>query len=265
MIEYKFNLEKSPVDNRDFMLESIYPIQVDLPEVWDLRSNLPAIRDQGQQGSCSAQTAAAMKEWQEKIDVGLKGYMSPQFIYNNRANQESEGMTPRDTMQILNKIGIVTEKEFPYGTKTKPAEDLIKKASQYQIMGYSQINTIDSLKKALFANGPCYGAFMVYNPEKMEFWKPDFQGQVARGGHAVCIAGYLKDSFIIRNSWSYKWGDNGYTYYKFSDFGMHMELWTTIDAESTHEGLVKKLEMVGLAHKEKKGLFAKLFAKKIKK
>ena len=69
----------------------------------------------------------------------------------------------------------------------------------------------------------------------MEFWKPN-TGDRMLGGHAVTIVGYTKTAFIIRNSWSEQWGDNGYTYYPFTQWGMHREIWTTID---TTTGLVK--------------------------
>ena len=36
------------------------------------------------QGTCFAQSAACMKEWQEKRDIGLNEYLSPQFFYNQR-------------------------------------------------------------------------------------------------------------------------------------------------------------------------------------
>lgn len=261
-MNYKFNLQKSSVDPKDFMLESIYPNPVALPEIWDLRKEMQPIRDQGQQGTCSAQTAAAMKEWQEKIDVKFNAYMSPQFIYNLRSGGE-EGMTPRNTMEILFKIGVVPESFYPYGTTKKITETELKYAEPYRILGYAQINTSDALKKALFANGPCYTAFPVYNPEKMIFWKPEFTGQQMLGGHAVCCCGYLKDCFIIRNSWSAQWGDNGYTYYPFSDFGCHWELWTALDADSNPEGLDKKIGKLSCI--DRRGLFKKIFSKKIKK
>lgn len=39
------------------------------------------------------------------------------------------------------------------------------------------------------------------------------------GGHAACAVGYddSKEVFMVRNSWSRKWGDEGYFYmpYKF--------------------------------------------------
>lgn len=257
---YKFNLQRSPDDPRDYLLETIYPESVTLPEVWDLRSQLRPIRDQGTQGTCSAQTASAIKEWQEFSDVAFKEYMSPQFVYNLRENQESEGMYPRNTMDILYKIGIVPEKDYKYYSHNPITETLKSHASNYKIQGYAQVNTLDSLKKALFANGPCYIAFPVYNGYKMEFWKPDHTGQQMQGGHAVTVAGYLKDSFIIRNSWSTEWGDGGYTYYPFSQFGMHWEIWTAIDANSNPENLSKKS-----AAYSRKSFFKNIFKRKIAK
>jgi C1A family cysteine protease len=238
--KYKFNLEKSPVDPRDFLLESIYPVKVSLPETWDLRKQMKSVRDQGTAGTCSAQTAAAMKEWQEKVDVNFADYMSPWFVYQLRANQGSEGMFPRDTMKILNKIGIVPESEYKYLTNSPISEQLKEKAGKYKIQGYAQINTVESLKQSLFTNGPCYIAFPVYNPNDMEFWKPSYNGQKMLGGHAVTVVGYLKDRFIIRNSWSYEWGEHGHCYYPFADFGYHWEIWTAIDADSNPENLIKK-------------------------
>lgn len=261
--KYKFNLEKSPLDIRDYMLESIYPESVVLPEVWDLRPQLRQVRDQGTQGTCSAQTASCMKEWQESADVEFDKYMSPQFIYNLRPNQGSEGMYPRDTMEILRKIGSVPENLYPYGTNKKISESLLHTASNYVIEGYAQIGTVDSLKKALFANGPCYIAFPVYNANKMEFWKQDFPNQPMLGGHAVTVVGYLKDKFIIRNSWSIAWGDNGYTYLSFADWGLQWECWTTIDADSNPQSLKDKAAKVACA--DKMGWFKRLFQKKLQK
>jgi C1A family cysteine protease len=262
MTQYKFNLQKSPVDPRDFMLEAVYPDPVVLPEIWDLRPQMQPIRDQGQQGTCSAQTAAAMKEWQEYVDIQFRAYMSPQFVYNLRSNQESDGMTPKDTMEILYKIGIVPETVYPYDQFNKISEKELSLAASYKIQGYAQINTLDSLKKALYANGPCYIAFPVYNPDKMEFWVPDYNGQQMLGGHAVTVCGYLKNNIIIRNSWSTSWGDKGYTYLPFNQWGMQWECWTTLDADSNQVGLEKKIAK--LSRGEKVGLFRKIFSKKLK-
>jgi C1A family cysteine protease len=230
-----FNVVKSPLDTRDFILESIIPEPISYPKKLNLWKGLSGVRDQGEQGSCSAQTAAAIKEWQEKLDVNYKGYFSPQFIYNNRPNQDSEGMTPRDTMKILQKIGIVPESEYRYGKIQKPEEidpKLFESAKKYVIAGYAQVNTIDGLKKALYTSGPCYIAFPVYDTNRWDFWNPAEKGQVSIGGHAVTIVGWDTNGFIIRNSWGSSWNGSGWTMYPYSQFGMHWEIWTVIDDET---------------------------------
>lgn len=228
--KYILEVEKSPADDRDFLVSAIYTSPVVLPATLDYRSELPDVRDQGSQGSCSAQTAACMKEWQEFIDVEFTGHMSPQYIYNLRENSGSYGMSPRDTMKILSKEGIVHEKHYPYGSTHEISDLLRKNGYKYRIKGYARIYTVNELKKALVGNGPCYIAFPVHNWD-MYFWRKTGQS-VNYGGHAVSVVGYTKDSFIIRNSWGTDWGDKGYTYYPFDEWGAHWEIWTTIDAET---------------------------------
>lgn len=228
---FKLNIKKSPVDERDYIAETILPAEGDLPPELDLRPSLQPIRDQGPYGTCAAQTSACMKEWQERHDVSFNEYMSPQFIYNNRENQNSEGMYSRDVMKILNHIGSVTEKEYPYATTEPISDELKAKAYQYHIEGYASIGSIDSLKTALVKNGPCYLAIPVYNYGP-RMWKPQ-QGDTMLGGHAMAIVGYNYDGFIIRNSWGTSWGDNGYTIFPYEDWGLQWEVWTTIDAESS--------------------------------
>jgi hypothetical protein len=230
---YELNIEPSPIDRRDWILEDVLSSDFDVNPVLDYRSELEDIRDQGSQGTCAAQTVACMKEWQEKQDVKWYGYMSPQFVYNHRKNQDGSGMYSRDVMKILHKIGICPESKYPYGKIESPNnidEDVKETALNYVIDSYASVNTIDGLKKSLIKNGPCYIAFPVYNYSD-KFWKRVDQ-QVFLGGHAVCVVGYTKDSFIIRNSWGDKWGDNGYTYYPFNEWGSHWEVWSTVDADT---------------------------------
>ena len=65
MKKYILDVLPSPDDNRDYLVSSIYTAPVVLPATLDYRTEMPPVRDQGAQGSCSAQTAAAIKEWQE--------------------------------------------------------------------------------------------------------------------------------------------------------------------------------------------------------
>lgn len=232
--QYLLNVERSPIDDRDWLAESIYPVKATYPETLDLRNNLQPIRDQGNQGTCVAQTGACMKEWQEKFDSEINEHMSPQFIYNLRENQGSSGMYPRNLMSILKNVGSILEADYPYYTMDKISDELKDKAKKNRIEGYAKLNTIDSVKAALNKNGPCLIAVPVYN-YGMRMWKPTSQYDESLGGHAMTIVGYNKVGFIIRNSWGMDWGDFGYTIFPYEDWGLHWEAWTTIDADSRKE------------------------------
>lgn len=227
--QYRLDVKKSPEDKRDFKASTIYR-KIALPETLDYRSSMQPIRDQGNQSSCVAMSGSAMKEWQEQKDVGLNEYMSPQFIYNFREDTSEEGMYMRDLMKILNKKGDCTEKLYPYGTFTPPSSQAIGEAQNYIIDGYASVATPEELKTALFVNGPCVLAVPVYNYTTRMWYKRI--NDYFLGGHAMLVAGYNKEGFIIRNSWGTDWGDKGYCIMPYGDFSLAWEYWTTIDANS---------------------------------
>jgi len=254
MKNYKFDLIPSELDPNDYQVEAVYHTTIKLPETFDYIDELTPVRDQGEQGSCSAMSAAAIKEWQERKELGYEDYMSPQFVYNLRANKYSEGMTPRDTMKILNRVGIVPEKLYPYGSRATISNTLLKRASNFTIQGYAQVNSVFGAKASLISNGPLYIGLPVYNPKNPNFWHQEHFGQKMLGGHAVVIIGWNKNSFIIRNSWGKDWGFDGYCFYPFDEFGVHWEIWTTVDADSCMEKLDRMLNEK-ISHSKRKGCF----------
>ena len=117
-MDFICNALVSPEDKRDYIFvgSSDY-----IPDTLDYRSELQPIRNQGNQGTCYAQSAACIKEWQEFRDYGFKGQFSPQFFYNNRGNMYDDnenndyGMYSRDVMKLLCTLGICREATYPYG------------------------------------------------------------------------------------------------------------------------------------------------------
>ena len=89
---------------------------------------------------------------------------------------------------------------------------------------YGVENNIDYIKHEIYRWGPVSAGFRVYtnfytfNP-KLETYEWDKQ-EPQVGGHAVVIVGWTEDSWIIRNTWGEKWGDNGYFYMKFNQCGL---------------------------------------------
>ena len=248
-----YNAKISNLDSRDFIYEDFKKIKKNyLPKIIDYRNELLPVRNQGDQGTCYAQAAACMKEWQEKKDYELNEYLSPQFFYNNRdymnddnlSNDGDNGMTGRDVMKILKNIGICKENEYRYDNinrndNYKSIPESIKiNALKHRIKSYAKVTTINGLKDDLFLNGPCLIAFPVYGKQNNDInnpmWIKNTENDKFMGGHAMTVVGYNDDNkyFIIRNSWGENWGDKGYCYYKYEDWGSHWECWTTIDMDT---------------------------------
>ena len=74
-------------------------------------------------------------------------------------------------------------------------------------------------------------AFPVWSLDN-DFWKKKKKTGYPHGGHCVSFVGYNETAFIYRNSWGDEYGDKGYWYYPYSDWGSHWEIWTSIDDES---------------------------------
>ena len=226
-----FNVVPSPRDDRDLNCDVLHDKSIKLPQTFNFKHKLNPARNQGIQGTCGAQVAACMKEWQErKNDVFSGTYMSPQYVYNNRINNESLGMYGRDVMRVLQKKGICEESVYPYGKIESSAEidqGVNKSAETFKIQGYARIYKIDTLKRALIMNGPCYISFPVFNLTS-RMWE-QHEGEKKLGGHAMTVVGYDKTSFIIRNSWGRFWENDGYCSYPFEDWGSHYEIWCAVD------------------------------------
>ncbi len=231
------NAQWSPFDIRDYQADYIFSKEVFIPNEYDPRKTkeVQPIRDQTQQGSCVAFSVAAIKEWQEKKNTGFDDFMSPQFIYNLRFNQDGQGMYLRDAMNILKNYGILPEERFPYteriGNSGTISQDQFEEAKNYRIQGYAQITGIDTLKTAIYKNGPCVAAFPYYGGTY--FWRRPNEITQPVSAHAVSIVGYNKEGFIIKNSWGPEFGDKGYIVYPYSDWGLHGEIWTTFDDTSS--------------------------------
>jgi len=205
-----------------------------LPTKLDYRNDLLEIRNQGDQATCVGLVGACIKEWQERMDINFREYMSGQFLYNLRTSGHN-GMTGRDLMKTIKCYGSCPERYYPYGLKEKLQDisrKILIKAKRFGIQTYAQVMTIGGLKSALIENGPCYISMPVYQFENDHFWGPIKPYQKRLGGQALVVIGYNKKGFILRNSWGSKWGDSGYIIYPYSEWGSHWEIWTLIDIEN---------------------------------
>lgn len=243
----RLDVHPDPYDPRDIIAEHVYKrkkrraLESDpnakttyakrgLPAIYDLRPKLGPCKNQGSQGACAAMAMSAVKEYQENIQWDHLQELSAQYIHNFRVSKTGKGM-----METVLKHGACTEELCPY-LSTKKKEDITwdvrRDGRTRRISTYGQVTTRWGLKKALINDGVVWIAFPVYHPG-LEMWKPLNPDDPIKGGHAMAVVGFdeEKEHFIIRNSWGPKWGDQGHTYYKYSDWGMHWSAWTCLDSD----------------------------------
>jgi C1A family cysteine protease len=214
-------------DVRDFKFSA--PVGVTLPSAVDLSGGFPAVYDQGDLGSCTANAIGAAIEYDQLKENKAWDFMpSRLFIYyNERAMEgtihEDSGAAIRDGVKSVNVHGVCKETLCPYvpaafTKKPSPqayAEAILHKSLQYAKLDNTRIN---DLKKCLAGGLPFVFGFTVFegfeSPEvaKTGILKMPLPHEQNLGGHAVICVGYddAKQAFLVRNSWGAGWGLKGY-------------------------------------------------------
>jgi C1A family cysteine protease len=215
-------------DKRDLMYAAPFEPGQALPPSMDLRSSCPPVYDQGQLGSCTANSIAAALEF-DQMKQGETAVFAPSrlFIYyNERAiegtvNSDS-GAQIRDGMKSVGNQGACSEDTWPYDItkfEVKPSDTCYQQALQHRAILYKRIvQDLGQLKGCLASGYPFVFGFTVYQSFESDAVAQSGHAPMpgadekALGGHAVMAVGYddANNWFIIRNSWGPGWGMQGY-------------------------------------------------------
>jgi C1A family cysteine protease len=234
-------------DHRDFLYAAPMAVLGSLPTKVDMRDRCPAVYDQGQLGSCTANAIGGAMEF-ELIKENAKDVFVPSrlFIYYNERVIEGtvdsdSGAQIRDGIKSVASQGAPHEELWPYdiakfADKPDPAayDDALKhEATLYQRL----VQVLSQLKGCLAAGNPFVFGFTVY--ESFESQEVANTGVVPMpgpneqvlGGHAVLAVGYddSEQRFIVRNSWGPNWGMKGYftiPYTYLIDQNLASDFWT---------------------------------------
>jgi hypothetical protein len=202
-----------------------------LPEAVDLSKYMPAVGDQGNQGSCVgwATAYAARAYYAEQIehrDISAKANIpSPGWIFDiiHIGKDCDQGAYIPDAMKALTS-GALSLEQFPYDdTKCpRPLPPARAKATDFKIESFEQVwdqqsdTDLDKVKGALAKGNPVVilasldQSFFDLSP-KNKIWTSD-KTKKDEGGHAVTLVGYddRSQTFKFINQWSTQWGDQGY-------------------------------------------------------
>ena len=226
-------------DHRDFYYAVPPPTAAALPTKVDLRPQCPPVYDQGQIGSCTANSIAGAIEFEQMKQKLPEFTPSRLFIYYNERVMEGtspaddSGAQIRDGIKSVASKGACKETTWPYSDQNnngepcpncqyakKPSAACYTEAAHHKVKVYQRLNNtiISQLKGCLASGYPFVFGFTVYQSfEGEEVAKTGIvpmpaQNEQTVGGHAVCAVGYGDSTqyFIVRNSWGPDWGIKGY-------------------------------------------------------
>jgi C1A family cysteine protease len=244
-----YGWKPDPLDVRDHHLAPLAPwIGARLPRKVDLRGpNMPDVYDQGQLGSCTANAAGALLQFERRKAGHTPDFVPARlFVYyqervlDGTVGQDS-GAYLRDAAKVLATFGACPETDWPYDISTftqKPTQHMIDDAAQHKAVSYARVSQDLAHLKACVAGGnPIMFGFTVYESFESQavattgIMPMPTKGERILGGHAVAIVGYdnAKRAFLVRNSWGPGWGDHGYFWMPYlyaTNSGLASDFWT---------------------------------------
>lgn len=230
--------------NKAKIFEGLDDYNNPLPEAANLQRFAPSVGDQGQQGSCVAWSSGygartileAAKTNQDPNQLRF----SPSFLYNNIKLEGCQGSYVLKAMEFMSKQGAVPYDQFPYrddDCDRQPPSQLYTEASQHRIAGFNRLTRGDNADaidlNAIRANlaqgapvviGMMVGQSFMQPMMGQDVWEPAAgdRNMMGFGGHAMCVVGYddkkYGGAFLLMNSWTAKWGNNGFAWVRYPDF-----------------------------------------------
>ena len=227
MSTHRFGWLPDIPDQRDMPFKTTF--RKKLPASVDLRDICPAPYQQGDLGSCVAQSVSACMQIVSRVQGQLAWAQvipSRLFVYYNArkidgAVDYDAGTYLRSGIKGVVKYGAC--KEVPTWAyditqfATKPTKVAYKEGLTHQALKYSRLGqSINAMKQCLAEGFPfvcgisIYESFLSEEVEKTGVIPMPGRNERVEGGHAITIVGYDAKSFILRNSWGEEWGQKGY-------------------------------------------------------
>jgi len=217
----------------DKSMQTTYkPKSAKLPSEVDIRNNIPsiltAVKDQGMCGSCWAHGSTEQMESYWAIATGNLFVLSQQQVTACAPNPQKcggtggcGGSTAELAFEYVVNAGLTQEWQYPYTAYTGTTGTCnAQNQSWIKLSGYTKVASNDqgAVMDALASTGPLAvnvdaSAWSMY--ETGVFNGCDYAKNISID-HVVQLVGYGSDKtngqdyWIIRNSWSPFWGENGF-------------------------------------------------------
>lgn len=238
----------------------------------DLREWCSPIENQGNLGSCTAHSVAAVVEYFENKSFGKYINASRLFLYKTTRNlmhlKGDTGGTLKSALGALVLFGMPPEEYYGYDIEnfdSEPNSFCYAFGQSYRCINYFRHDpagltprqVLDSVRKYLAAGIPSVFGFTVYQSinQADTDGKVPFPGSAEKimGGHAIPAVGYddsmevtnkltgltTKGALLFQNSWGEEWGMKGYGWlpYEYVLNGLACDFWSILKQEWIDTGL----------------------------
>ena len=215
----------------------------------DLRPDLPPVGWQNGQGSCAGFAVAyACKSYLEAKDQGwrpdsARRIFSPAFVYNQINGGRNRGSSILNALNLLVRRGCATLATMPYNPRdyrTQPSRAAFAEAASFRCKGYYAVRSGALLRRALqqghvvvmgILTDPIFmsGRYRIFTSRERQRGLRLRRPGDPHGHHAICVVGYddTRSAFLLMNSWSRNWGQQGYCW-------VHYDLMRTISPRGTN-------------------------------
>lgn len=177
---------------------------------WVSQGAVTDIKDQGQCGSCWAFSTTGSLEGLSKLGYGKLESFSEQQLVDCAGliwgNNGCNGGLMDNAFKYVKANGIAHESEYPYNAKKNNC-DKKKITSTFKISGFTDIKNCNDLASAITGR-PISVAVDATN------WSPYksgvFNNCATSLNHGVLLVGVTDSNWKVKNSWSTKWGEEGF-------------------------------------------------------
>lgn len=230
-IKFNLNYVRSPSDPRDAKYRIAYRDIIneeDLPKQVNLREDWGDVFDQGELGSCVANTVSGCIRAVRKKDGLAVFNPSRLYIYyygrdvEGFDTTEDSGMYIRSGYKAVATYSVCGENNWPYNIDNfdnEPSELAKNAAKQHRQFKYLNLETPVEIKHSLSQGYPVsfgttvYSSFMTASVARSgAVPMPDKDNDRVLGGHAMTLIGYDEEAEVyhVANSWGNEWGKGGF-------------------------------------------------------
>jgi len=171
------------IDRRDW---------ADLAGKVSLQPHVKQVLDQGQVGSCAAESSVQALMIARAVAGQPDIQLNPYFVYHHTSGGRDRGSSIDSNLRFLRDKGCAPLSIWPRskGWQQGPDEQVYRQAKKFKILEFYDIETVDEMVSALLLGFPVvYGA----------------------RGHAVCKVAHIDNlKGLDVNSWGTKWGEDGF-------------------------------------------------------